>query len=378
MTPFALLMLLPFASAQDASSAEPVPQIAPRGDSIQLTLVLDDRRATRVRQPVLVVEQEGAVPVPLSDDGSAPADVPGDHIWVAFTEVRKVETLSFGILEGEQRLGSFNVFLPNADNASFTLRSRQGTPALVIDVAAEVPRIVTAPEVPIKEVPVMEAPIVEVPVMEAPTAAVSTPSVDAPLVIVAAPASFTDEEDPESYPEDTIVVNVALDDREAQRLVAPLVLGDQEGMEPVAATDDGAVVGDVPEDGIYFAQIVASRAQYMGVTVMDGASSLGVLTVFLPTAGKAIVSLKTREGVPALAFNSDAAPGGGAVPMSATGSGQYYAARRGGCDQFSAVLWVTIGFFGLVFAYLRAVVRQTWQEEVRPFLRKVEQYIDRD
>ncbi len=166
------------------------------GDQVRVTLVVDDRDAKRLSAAQVVVEQNPPVVAPLTDDGTCPGDMPGDRILTACMDIQKRESLSFGVLEGSQRMGAFNLFLPNADEATVSLRTKEGAPALLLDMAAETP---------------MYAP--------------------------------SDQQEAET-PRDRILVMVSIDDRTGALLRDPeLRAMDRDDVDPVRPSDAGLLLG---------------------------------------------------------------------------------------------------------------------------------------
>lgn len=374
------------------------------GDTIQVTVVMDDRARVLTGETRLQVDQAGVTPVPFLDDGTQPGDAPGDQIQVATVEVRRTEALTLQVVSAGRVLGSFPVFLPSAEAVAFTVRSRRGTPPLLLDLAAEVPRLVATPQVPIKDVPiasvpVMDVPVADVPVKDIPIADVpvaDVPTADVPitdvptpegattataattpLVVVAAPATTAASA---AVAADSILVRVTLDDRTAHRLTAPRVAPAQDGVAPVPATDDGSADQDTAGDAVFTASVTVKRTQYLAFRVLDGDAEVGAATVFLPSTSGATVALRTLEGTPAITLDTTAQPGatpdaaavGGPAPAAASSTGS-----GGSCDRFSATLWLLVGVALAGFAWVRTVVRRVWLGEIRPFVQRMEAFMER-
>ncbi len=104
-------------------------------DRIALRFVVRDEVTLRLASPALRLDLGTAELLPLLDDGSLPGDTPGDHIWVADIDLRRVQKLSFTLLDTAtgQAQGSASLFLPAADDAVITLRTMEGDPPLVIE-----------------------------------------------------------------------------------------------------------------------------------------------------------------------------------------------------------------------------------------------------
>jgi hypothetical protein len=104
-------------------------------DRIALRFEVHDDVALKLSSPSLRLDLGTAELVPLLDDGSLPGDVAGDHVWVAETELRRVQRLSFTLLDTAtgQAHGDAGLFLPAADEATIRMRTMDGDPPLVIE-----------------------------------------------------------------------------------------------------------------------------------------------------------------------------------------------------------------------------------------------------
>jgi hypothetical protein len=350
-----LLVLLPLAVAGD--------------DGIRVTLVVDDREAQRLSAAQVVVEEQPPVTAPLKDDGSCAGDMPGDHILTACFDIRRRETLSFGVIEGGDRLGAFNLFLPNASQATVSLRARAGSPALLVDMAAEQPRY-SAPEGPGSQdrpkdkilvmlgleartgrtfvaprlrpmdredgepVQASDAGLllgdragdglwradltvvrtetltlglfdggellgeVELPLPERPRAFFSLSLGEDGLS-----AQMLDRvPSPEDGPMDRVLLMLSIDDGASRSLAEPiLAVVDREGVEPVAASDAGLLLGDVFDDGIWRADVSVVRTDEVTLRLLDGEVALGEVTVPIPARPRVAYTLRVLEGEPGLA-----------------------------------------------------------------------------
>ncbi len=237
------------------------------GDRIAVTLLVDDRGVGRLDEAQVVVEEDEApVTAPITDDGACAGDMPGDGIHVACFSIRKRETLSFGVLEGSGRLGAFNLFLPNADEATVSLRTRQGNPALLMDMAAERP-VYSAP----------------------------------------------DQDRGDRTPRDRILVMVTIDDRVARGLKAPELRAlDRDDQDPVQASDAGLLLGDRAGDWLWRADMTVLRTDELTLGLFDGGRKLGEASVTLPAKQRAYLRMEL-EGGELVASLSEEAPAADAV-----------------------------------------------------------------
>ena len=236
-----------------------LPTALATGDAIRVDLLVDDREARRLSAPQVLVEQEDLLATPLLDDGTCPGDLPGDKIFAACFQVQRRETLTFGVLEGDQRLGSFNLFLPNASEAAISLRSRQGVPALLLDMAAETP---------------LYAP--------------------------------TEQAAPEAA-RDRILVMVSIDDSAERVMTAPVLeITDRDGVSPVSASDEGLLLSDQAHDGVWRADIPVLRTPTLSLALKDEDELLGEITFALPASQRSSVTLVRRGEPPILVALSEA------------------------------------------------------------------------
>jgi hypothetical protein len=107
----------------------------PATDRIALRFEVHDDVALKLSAPSLRLDLSTAELLPLLDDGSLPGDTPGDHIWVAETDLRRVQRLSFTLIDTAtgQAHGDAGLFLPAADEATIRMRTMDGDPPLVIE-----------------------------------------------------------------------------------------------------------------------------------------------------------------------------------------------------------------------------------------------------
>lgn len=320
---------------------------------IALRVAVDDRVGKRLTAPRLVVDQPGVEPVVFQDDGQIPGDVPGDRIFVARITVAKAEHLSLGVAEPEgPPLGMLTVSLPASGSSDVALKTATGAPALLLDARA----------------PSM------------PGAAAADPG-GSRLVVTAAPTGDTVSADDEGA--DRITVRFLVDDRAADRIDGDArVVVDQSGAQPARLVDDGETAEDEDaDDDIYAAELQVSRAQYLGFSILlDGRDEpLGELSVFLPSTSEALVRVRTSEDAAGLELMTEpTALGSADAPAAPGGGGAVASSGGGGGDRFVHVLWVLIALASVGFTWLRRVVAQEWAAEVRPVLRKLDRYLDRE
>ncbi len=423
-------------------------------DTTRLTVLADDRDAKRLQAAQVVVEQEETVAAPLLDDGSCPNDLPGDGIWCAQLNVRKAETLSLGVLEGDQRLGTVSVFLPNADQAQVALRTRSSQPALVLDMTAETPAYAgTADQAPKASDAILlqislddssarhlAAPLLSLKDRDvAPVQALDDGSLWKDVAgdgIYRADLSFERSaevtllvedqgqalgsfdlqlpfsnraelllryrgdppqllliDESQESADDQILLHLRIDDSEVQRLQAPVVHAEQDGVEPARASDDGSVLGDQAGDGIHSALLLLRREPFLALRLRDGETDLGSLEIPLPASNAATITIATQEGSPALQLKSALAgmiesggetegAAGGASPTPTPGSaapGAHTAPAGSAASGAGStlVLWLNLGLFLLLFAYLRVSLRRTVRDELRPLQERLTQWIER-
>lgn len=328
-------LLAPIAAAQ-----------APATDDagVQVRVAIDDRDHGRLDAPVLAVQQAGVEPVRFRDDGQIAGDIPGDGIVVASVRVAPAESLAFTIRDGDAALGTFTLALPASGDKAFAFKATDGEPALIMDTKA--------------------------PAMPAAKAADPTAST---LVVTAAPVGDTPETSAEGA--DRIAVRFIVDDRALGRLQDASVAVDQQGVDPAKLTDDGAADGDTAGDQIYHAYLTVTRAQYLGFHVVDGSEVVGRLSVFLPSSSEALVRVATTTAAAGLELKTEPTATGSTDSPSA---GVSSASSGGGDGRLVHVLWVLIGLCAVGFGWLRHVVAREWRDEVRPVLRKLGAWLDRE
>ncbi len=114
-----------------------LPVMAQGTDRIALRFVVHDDEALELTQPAVQLDNGEVVLVPLLDDGSLEGDLPGDHIWQADAEIRRVQKLDFTLIDtatGEAH-GSESLFLPAAGSATINVRTQVGELPMVVDGA---------------------------------------------------------------------------------------------------------------------------------------------------------------------------------------------------------------------------------------------------
>ena len=105
---------------------------------------------------------------------------------------------------------------------------------------------------------------------------------------------------------DSLVVRVAIDDRQFGRLDSPKVL--VEGLE-TALLDNGALPGDVANDKIYVAQVNIQHQQSIVLSIQNtNGEIIGEVEVSVPKASSATYQLKTSEKGVVLDLNAPNMP----------------------------------------------------------------------
>jgi hypothetical protein len=97
--------------------------------------LVDDRAIGRLVKPTLFLDQDGAQPVPITDDGAIEEDTAGDGIYAAILLAKREEYLTIKLEDGGEAVGSLTVFLPSTREAVIRLRTADGTPG--IELSAE-------------------------------------------------------------------------------------------------------------------------------------------------------------------------------------------------------------------------------------------------
>lgn len=338
-----------------AAPSPPAPSEATPSTNVTLRVAIDDRTAKRIGEATLKVE--GGLTVTFDDNGGSQGDVPGDGVYLATASVPRRTSWVVHVINGGVDLGKFELRSSASTKADLALKSRAGSPALVVDLNA--PPIVDAPPIPV----VTSAP-------PAPADATTAPST---LVAQAAPSPLPGA--PPSAP-DRMRLILYVDDRDASRLHEGRLVVQQEGIPPAPLVDDGVAPDVAAADRIYTVTLEVSRAQFVKVALMDEpAGHVGELTVFLPSASEALVRLHTLAAAPGLELAQEPAPGtaadaptAGAASVSTSGS-----VSR---DRLSQILWVFVCVFAVAFAWVRTVVARRWTGEVQPLLGRLERWLD--
>ena len=105
---------------------------------------------------------------------------------------------------------------------------------------------------------------------------------------------------------DSLVVRVAIDDRQFDRLDAPKVI--IEGLE-TALLDNGALPGDVANDKIYVGQVNIQHQQSVVLQILNAdGTKIGEVEVSVPKAASATYQLKTSEKGVVLDLNAPNMP----------------------------------------------------------------------
>ncbi len=104
-------------------------------DRIALHIVVRDDVAMRLAAPAVRLELATSELVPLVDDGSAEGDLPGDHVWLAHLDIRRVQKLDLVLVDTAtgNSFGDASVFLPAAGEATLTLRNTEGDPGFILE-----------------------------------------------------------------------------------------------------------------------------------------------------------------------------------------------------------------------------------------------------
>ena len=172
--------------------------------------------------------------------------------------------------------------------------------------------------------------------------------------------------------DDKIALTVYLDDR-LLKLDKPRLSIDQAGVASVTFSDDGTGGDETAGDHLLLAKLLISRSEYPQIMISDQDEEQGSVRVFLPSTSEAIVWLRASEmGIKLI---SEPTPTKGTT--SATGTDSDLSAQVF-ADKLAHVLWVGITLFAIGFAYLRRVVNEKWEQELKPILVKMEQFLDKE
>lgn len=115
------------------------------------------------------------------------------------------------------------------------------------------------------------------------------------------------------WAEDSILIRIAVDDRQVQKLQAPVM---QIGQERVVLTDDGKTTADVPDDSIFVGQSKFIRTDALSLKLWDGESEVGALEVSVPQLSEVTFQLKTTKTGMILDLNAPLMPSIEATPHS--------------------------------------------------------------
>lgn len=309
------MALLPLLWLGLASAQEDDPRV-------RLRVALNDKAQQRLSAPALAVTSEdGLTPVPFRDDGAQVGDDKNDGVYVAVAEVLRGESVGIAVLDGTVELGTFAVLLPSgATDKDVALKTSGGDPAVVLDVAA--------------------------------------PKMQGELATA-----------------DRITVRLVVDDRALSRLTEPRLVTDQRDVQPVPLRDDGREAGDVAGDELWLGTVEVARSQYLTLEVQDAGTSVGSLSVFLPSSSEAEIRVQTVEGSEGLRLVTEPT-GTSTTDDPSTGTASASSASSSDTGRLAHVLWVGIALFAMGFAYLRAVMARQYAEEVQPVLRRMERFLD--
>ena len=142
---------------------------------------------------------------------------------------------------------------------------------------------------------------------------------------------------------DLLTVRVAIDDRVAGILDAPVLEVEQDGVAPAPFSDDGKVEGDRVDDSIQLASVQLAQTEKLTFRVRDQGTVLGSFDVSLPSSGTADFALKTVDGDPPLVFDFAAPPiaksaGGPGLVLGAEGADESESESAG--DQIALRIFV--------------------------------------
>jgi hypothetical protein len=174
---------------------------------------------------------------------------------------------------------------------------------------------------------------------------------------------------------DRITVRLVVDDRALSRLTEPRLVTDQRDVQPVPLRDDGREAGDVAGDELWLGTVEVARSQYLTLEVQDAGTSVGSLSVFLPSSSEAEIRVQTVEGSEGLRLVTEPT-GTSTTDDPSTGTASASSASSSDTGRLAHVLWVGIALFAMGFAYLRAVMARQYAEEVQPVLRRMERFLD--
>lgn len=214
-----------------------------QADQLLLRVAIDDRAVKLYSQPKIRVGEKEAQ---FLDDGAVPGDVPSDRIWVATLKIERLESVQITVNDSNLDSFSLQVELPEQGDFTLQLKSQEGESPLVIDYNA--PQM---PEVGAEEV--------------------------SSLIVSAAPV-----EDAERPLDNKKEIRFLVDDRSERLLNSPRVRTNQSGVPMVPLVDDGRVLGDTPNDGIYHSKILIRPTENLTLTVEDQGQVLGQVGLSLP------------------------------------------------------------------------------------------------
>lgn len=95
-------------------------------DQIALRVFVDDRAVVRLQEPRIVVDQTGATPSDLLDDGSLEGDTARDRVFVGELTVARAQYVTLYVRDRGVDVGQAKVFLPSTAQAEVNLVTLDG------------------------------------------------------------------------------------------------------------------------------------------------------------------------------------------------------------------------------------------------------------
>jgi hypothetical protein len=95
-------------------------------DQISLRVFVDDRAVVRLQEPRIVVDQTGASPADLLDDGSLDGDTARDRVFVGELTVARAQYVTLYVRDRGVDVGQAKVFLPSTAEAEVNLVTLDG------------------------------------------------------------------------------------------------------------------------------------------------------------------------------------------------------------------------------------------------------------
>jgi len=109
-----------------ADGAEDGDEDGAAADQISLRVFVDDRAVARLQEPRVVVDEEGATPSLLFDDGSLEGDAARDRIFLGELTVARAEYVTLVVEDLGLPVGRAKVFLPSTTEAEVHLVTLDG------------------------------------------------------------------------------------------------------------------------------------------------------------------------------------------------------------------------------------------------------------